>query len=386
MDELTLLRNACSDVPPPSEAALTNARAALFDRIALEVDPGARAARVRAAGRTRRLVRHRPWRSAGFAGIGTVAAAGLIATLVMTNVVGLAGWRGGADAAAAAVLQEASIAAIRNADPVIAPGQYLKVETTAVYGATVVDEDGTAASYLTITDEDLFIPADRGDEWIWLRPLSRPYQTFGPESERFAAASWESVVAERGEDYVERLRAPGGEFYGSPNLNDPESLADLPRDPHRLLNYIYRTTIGQGPSPDGEALVWIADRLRIGAIPADLRAAMYQAAALIPGVTVTEEQANLNGRTGIAIGRLEGANGLRQDLIIDPDTGLLIGEREVLVEDPGDSTFPVGTAIAWTAVETSVVDAAPAGGTPNGALDDDGCTSTGNGSFACPSS
>jgi hypothetical protein len=366
-------------MPPPTDPALLEGRAALFERIASEAGSAARPATPR-----RSMPRPHPWRRRiGFTGAGTAVAGGVIAALVMTNVLGLAGWRGGADAAAAAVLHEASVAAIANADPVVEPGQYLLVATSAVYGATVVDTDGQMASYLTITEEQLYIPADRDEEWVWIRPLSRPYETFGPESEAAAEASWRAVTAERDAEAVERLRAPGGDFYSSPNIHASEHLDGLPRDPHQLLNHIYRSTIGQGPSPDGEALVWIADTLRSGAVPADLRAAMYGAAAMIPGVTVTEEQANLDGRAGVAIGRLETVNGIRQDLIIDPSTGMLIGERQVLVDGDPESGYPPGTTIAWTAVTTSVVAAAPAGGTQNGRFDDQGCE-TELGHSVCP--
>ena len=378
MDELTLLRRARDEMPPPTDAALLEARAALFERIASEADSAARPATPR-----RSMPRAHPWRRRiGFTGAGTAVAGGVIAALVMTNVLGLAGWRGGADAAAAAVLHEASVAAIENSDPVVGPGQYLRVDTAAVYGATSSGADGQIASYLTITEEQLYIPSDRDDEWVWLRPLSRPYETFGPESEEAAEALWRAVSSERGADAVERLRAPGGDFYSYPNSHASEQLEGLPRDPYQLLNHIYRSTIGQGPSPDGEALVWIADSLRSGAVPADLRAAMYGAAAMIPGVTVTEEQANLNGQVGVAIGRLEDANGIRQDLIIEPATGMLIGERQVLTRDNG-SGFPIGTAIAWTAVTTSVVDSAPEGGTPNGWFDEEGCEMPEPGAFNC---
>jgi len=152
-----------------------------------------------------------------------------------------------------------------------------------------------------------------------------------------------------------------------------------------LLNHIYKTTMGQGNSPDGQALVWIADTLRFGAVPANLRAALYKAAAMIPGVEITEEQANLNGATGIAIGRLEDANGIRQDLIIDPATGQLIGERQVLTHEGDEqSGFPVGTIISWTAITTTVVDGAPVGGTANGIFDEMGCTQTAPGVSQCP--
>ena len=103
-------------------------------------------------------------------------------------------------------------------------------------------------------------------------------------------------------------------------------------------------------------MVFIADLLRTGLVPADLRAALYKAAAMIPGVTIMEGQANLDGRTGVAIGRTEGTL-MRQEIIIDPKTGQVIGERQVLTKDYG--VMPTGTPLAWTAVETSVSDTAP---------------------------
>ena len=104
-------------------------------------------------------------------------------------------------------------------------------------------------------------------------------------------------------------------------------------------------------------MVYIADLLRTGLIPADLRAALYKAAALIPGVTVTDNQATLRGQTGVAIGRVEDVSHMRQDIIIDPLTGQLIGERSVLTEGTGD--IPAGTVAGWTTIRTRVVDSAP---------------------------
>jgi RNA polymerase sigma-70 factor (ECF subfamily) len=124
-----------------------------------------------------------------------------------------------------------------------------------------------------------------------------------------------------------------------------------------LLNNIFKKTMGQGQSIDGEALVFIADLLRTGMVPADLRAALYKAAALIPGVSVTDGQATLGGRKGIAIGRVEETSHTRQDIIIDPKTGLLIGERQVLTQAQGP--IPAGTATTLTTIGTSVSDTAP---------------------------
>ncbi|HYI33993.1 MAG TPA: CU044_5270 family protein [Glaciibacter sp.] len=371
MDELTLLRKARSNIAAPSEAALTRGRAELFEKISAETHPAAASV---SAGKSK-AIRRISWASAG-----VLVAGALATTLALTNVLGFAGWRGGADPAAADVLNSAALATIETSDPVVANGQYLRVDTSAVYGATSVDEEGRAVSYLTINTDQLYVPSDRGGDWVWKRSLSKPHQFFGKESERVAWESYNSVVKEHGDD-GELLQAPKGSFYGTPSPVSPSALADLPEDPHQLLNHIYRITLGQGNSPDGEALVFIADLLRSGVVPAEQRAALYRAAALIPGIEIVEEQATLDGRTGIAIGRYESADKTRQDIIIDPGTGHLIGERRVQLE--ADWGYPAGTATAWTAVTTSVVDAAPTGGTPNGAMDEMGCTSTSPGSFQC---
>jgi hypothetical protein len=371
MDELTLLRKMHSNVPEASHDVLRRGRAALFNRInetSLSVAHRSRKARARWAG----------------AGIGVIGVAALVAGLVMSNVFGLPGWRGSAEPAAAEVLHSAALASIGNSDPVLAAGQYLRVATTAVYGTTAGISNSKSTVFLNISNDSLYVPADRSDDWVWVRGLIKPYQTFGPESKRAADEYWATIISKRAADYKELVRAPKGAFYSSENPQSPGRLAALPRDPHALLNHIHEATLGQGSSPDGEALVWIADTLRSGVVPAELRAALYNAAAMIPGIEITEKQANLNGATGIAIGRLDKVNGVRQDLIIDPNTGQLIGEREVLTRGYGPDGFPAGTVIAWTAITTTIVDRAPEGGSRNGRFDEMGCVQTTPDDFHCP--
>ncbi len=334
MDELTLLRNAHKDGTEPSEEALDRGRRALVEHIGAQPIKKS----------------HRGLKRAGWIGAGTVVALGVGAALVLSNVVGLAGWRGGADSAAAAALNNAASATIKTSDPVVGPGQFLEVATKAVYSGT--GDDGT---YLASQDGEMYIPSNHNDDWVWVREPSVPVKTFGPGSEKQAAEDQSGASTDQ-----EIVRAAKGAWYNGKPADF--GLSGLPRDPQQLLNYIYRVTTGQGQSPDGEALVFIADTLRTGVVPADLRAALYKAAAGIPGVTITDKAATLNGQTGIAFGRDEG-NGLRQEIIIDPGTGLLIGEREVLLRDNVVPGVPVGESIGWTSVTTTVVDSAPSGGT-----------------------
>jgi hypothetical protein len=103
-----------------------------------------------------------------------------------------------------------------------------------------------------------------------------------------------------------------------------------------VSDIIYERTKGSGKSTELRAFGTVTAALRTGVIPADLRAAFYRAAVLIPGVTVVDRQATVDGRTGIAMGTPSPDGGSRQETIIDPATGLMIGERDVLLKDyPG---------------------------------------------------
>ncbi len=358
MDELTLLRSVRSP-EAPTAGALARGRAALSERMLDNPVPKP----------SRRGIR--------IASLSALGAAAIVTALVLTNVIGLAGWRGGAEPAAADALHSAARATIATSDPVVKEGEYLLVETTAVNLATIGANDGSTASLLFKSEDELYVPADWNDDWIWSRHPSETYQTFGADSK----AAVESAPSPHPGTADELLQAPAGAFYGGEPTMSFGDLASLPRNPLQLLNHIYRVTLGAGPSPDGEALVYIADRLRTGVVPADLRAAFYEAAALIPGVTIVEDRATLDGRTGVAIGRDEGST-FRQEIIIDPTTGLFIGERTVTLV--GFDEIPTGTIISWSAVTTSVTTSAPQGGTVNGIFDVMGCISDGNGGAQCP--
>jgi hypothetical protein len=279
----------------------------------------------------------------------SAAAATVLAALVGGDVVGLAGWRGSATAEAAEVLNTAARTAITSTDPVVNPGQYLRVESTNVWSTESLEEDGSRYQWLDTEKMDMYIPADRTAEWVWQRSGRVPTTFFDAKARNY-------VLEQRIQAHPELLRAPRGEFYGQQGGLLATDMSTFPRDPYRLLNNIYKRTLGAGQSVDGEALVFIADLLRTGIVPADLRASLFETAAMIPGVTITEGQANLDGRTGVAIGRTEGTV-TRQEIIIDPKTGQLIGERQVLTQAFG--VMPAGTPMSWTAIETSVSDTTP---------------------------
>jgi hypothetical protein len=287
----------------------------------------------------------------------SAAAAAVLAGVLVAADVLVPGAHTGATAQAAEVLRNAAAATIRTSDPVVGPGQYLKIDTTALYGGSAVTADGTQVSWQEKTGGQVYVPADRDGEWVWNREESVPVE-FSSEAAKAEATRLQEKTPS---DMVGIQRAPRGAFYGGEQVivggMALDQAAGLPRDPQALLDLIHERTKGAGKSPEIKALGTITAALRTGVIPADLRAAFYKAAALIPGVTVVDKQATIDGRTGIAIGIPSPDGGTRQETIIDPATGLLIGERNVLLKDyPG---FPPGTITTWTSVRTSVVDSAP---------------------------
>ncbi|MBL7501312.1 CU044_5270 family protein [Frankia sp. CNm7] len=355
--ELAPLASLWTDVAEPAPAQLAQARRRLLDRVAAvdeSPEPGATVtgATARRRGRRRRFVTAR--RAVAVAVAAVVAAAGLFAVDTLR-----VGGSAGATAEAATLLEQAAVNSAGTADPPVGPAQYRKITVRAVWSSTVNDEHGDEVTWLDEEIIETWIPADPARPWVLRRSGRQPVHWFDPADE----------AAVRGMGFMTPpqptlIRAAGGAFYGpaAPGWQNPtpDFVASLPRDPGQLLDRIYRDSKGQGRSRHGEALVFIADLLRGGFVPVDLRAALFRAATGIPGVEVTDHAANLAGRAGVAIGRDEGGD-TRQEIIFDPATGEYIGEREVVLRDGWMSGVPAGTAISYTAVTTEVVDSTPDG-------------------------
>jgi hypothetical protein len=111
-------------------------------------------------------------------------------------------------------------------------------------------------------------------------------------------------------------------------VNDPtyKFLQSLPTDPHALLSLIERQMSGQQPPPK-EAFTTIGDLLREAIAPPRVSAALYRAAALIPGVTVVADATDAIGRHGVAVAMT--VEGTRNEWIFSKQTLRYLGERDV---------------------------------------------------------
>ncbi len=113
-------------------------------------------------------------------------------------------------------------------------------------------------------------------------------------------------------------------------LNDPtyRLLQSLPTDPHALLRLIYREMQGQQPRPE-EAFTTIGDLIREAIAPPQVSAALYRAAALIPGVTVVPDATDAIGRHGVAVAMT--AQGVRMEWVFSKQTLQYLGEHDINV-------------------------------------------------------
>ncbi|MDT0182005.1 hypothetical protein Q9S36_17640 [Microbacterium sp. ARD31] len=317
MDELTLLRSTRDDERAPTQEALTKGRAALWARI----DQEATGALVPAAPRRSKARPRSTWAAAG-------VATALTGVLIAGNVTMSA-----ESAHASELLQSAAIATAGYANLVAGSGQYLHAHTHASWGDC--DDNGCEPNEQTI---DVYMPGDSSAEWVLRR-------------------DWGRMVGVTGES-VETLRAKNGAFYGEEGPWVGVDFGDIPLSGAAAYDWIDAQYSGGSASRDEDNFGRITSILRSGLVPAPQRAALLDALARVPGVTATEGVANFDGVTGIAIGRNETLRaGERREIIIDPATGLVIGERET----SGTTVFGWGAEeqTSVTAIETTVVDSAP---------------------------
>jgi hypothetical protein len=149
----------------------------------------------------------------------------------------------------------------------------------------------------------------------------------------------------------------------------PEYLNSLPTDPSALLAVIHRqlppltapkpggssdTQASQDASAVFQAVSTVMSRADALLSP-DLRAALYRVLASLPGISRVPGQQDLAGRTGIAVSIT--VDGVRYELILDPNTSRVIGTRGVLTVAqayPG-GVLAAGTVTEWSTTQTRIV-------------------------------
>ncbi|MEE1833326.1 CU044_5270 family protein [Streptomyces sp. SP17KL33] len=133
-------------------------------------------------------------------------------------------------------------------------------------------------------------------------------------------------------------------------------LAALPIDPDELLAEL-RGLIEpfEDQEPSQAVFDKIGELLNASVMPPETAAALYGAAARIPGVTRIEEATDPAGRHGVGIRRVDGRSGWATEWIFDRESLVYLGERTYLTRDGASGAK--GTVLAENAVlERAVVD------------------------------
>ncbi|MEV0590555.1 CU044_5270 family protein [Nonomuraea cavernae] len=212
----------------------------------------------------------------------------------------------------------------------------------------------------------------RADQWVYVK---RDYYTSpklmpevvvppiggGKTGSRYTAEMWTrgdgKERARRNEGGKTIKRRQGGE---DPRLRfDPAYLRSLPLEPSALLERLKKDT-SVIPLPEARAVSrQILSILQEGVPAARLRAALYTVLSQLDDVGV-EKVRDLLGRQGVAI-YTHDDEGIRQEVIIDPNTFVLLGARHIYVggaKSPSPySELPEGEVIISVAqVSVGIVD------------------------------
>ncbi|MFG2618806.1 CU044_5270 family protein [Streptomyces sp. NPDC048507] len=214
------------------------------------------------------------------------------------------------DPAAVQLLDRIALAAAETSAPAVRDGQFLYTKTSG--HSTSLSEVAGGEMEPARTDES-------AEQWVSVDGSAKTMTRTAKGTE------------------VDPQTDPG---QGKPSINGPtyRFLESLPTDPDKLLELIYADTrlnhgkdSGSTTGPDQEAFVAIGDLLRTMEAPPGVSAALYRAAARIPGVVMVPDSTDSVGRAGVAVARVH--KGERTEWIFDKSSLRLLGERTLLLKD-----------------------------------------------------
>jgi hypothetical protein len=343
-DELEILRAWAppDEAPPGDAAARVRARARLDEHIATGRPP-------RRARRRRAL-------------LVTAPALAVAAALVVVLVVALGTSRvehgrfATRPATAGEALEQAAHAAQTAPDAVLPrPRQFFYVRARETYLTCSIGARGGFCALATKARESWSSLFRDGRVRTHVTGRAWPSET---ERQKWIAAGRPAIAGTRDENMG--LHHNGHYFLGNDRLS-ASAMRDFALSGPALYRRLRDGWIkGQGGSLDGEIFTWVGDALRSQPTTPRLRAALYGALKHVPGLTYSAAVKDALGRPGVAVGRVDRARGVRSELLFDPWTSELLGEREVVVAHAPRQGFTaaLGTVIGDAAYERrGVVDA-----------------------------
>lgn len=296
----------------------------------------------------------------------TLIVAGAVAATIALGLtrVDFGGHEVGASTAAA-VLERAADVTIKTADPVVGPGQYLRI--------TTVQEGWTHISYFypegkAPEKEPIDIGDDGRPQFYKVRSVDRTFIPYEHDRGTWIFTKDSTIVQHMSTDHTPYDRGPFHEAStskggASTDLGEYSKYLDadwyttLPRDPDALLKELLKDAHHYAPIEHYVALEEAAAPvLTSGVAPADIRAALFRALAKEPKVRIADEAPVIDGRRTFAlhIGYTE--------LLFDRATAQYVGRQSI--PDPADDEPRVPglgaqEPVTITTFHVDVVDSAP---------------------------
>jgi hypothetical protein len=303
-------------------AARERARAALIAEI-----ESAERRRVR----PQRLPSNHPWlrprRLAPLGLLGVAVAVGVALALALS----LRGGAANPPSAAALVLQRAARTAAATGGPrELRPGEYWYVKSVwTTNGATVADPSvrggiGVIVAALTTYERQ---------EWIG---VNRPGLTVQRVTQPITFLSTGAREQWIREGRPRQMPAFTRSTVAPDSFSQPyRQLLALPTNTDSLWLMLERHAAGGSPAERySEMFTEIGDLLRYQPIPAKVRSALYLVAARIPEVRMLGKAHDDTGRPALTVALNDSFHGIWNELLFDPRSYVLLGERSVVVKPP----------------------------------------------------
>jgi hypothetical protein len=317
VDELEQLRTFRAELAPAPASSAAAARARLLR-----------------AGSARRRATRRAVLALAAAAVGGAAAIAVVSGLDEGHV------RPAPATAREALRRVAAVAEQRTGPGIPRDDQYFYVASEGTELATTATRDpDDSYSYLFTKRREIWLSVDRrgllrdrqAGPVRWLTPRDR---------ENWVAAGRPDTAAGVGEIHMGAIHR----YYLGTERFTTAQLRDYDPTPRQLFDHLRAHVGDAGQSPDGEVFVQIADALRESPQTPRLRATLYRALALVPGVQPLGEVHDRLGRAAVGVAFTE-HTGLRQELLLDPETAEVLNERQVVAHPVEGLTAAVGTAI-----------------------------------------
>jgi len=251
-----------------------------------------------------------------------IAAAGAAALAAAIVLILLPGNTSGASPAAVRLLARIATAAAAQPSPAVRDTQFWYIKSWVAF--STCNGGGSSSSYSSCVLEK---PNER-QIWQSVSNLCVPglLRQYGQDT----------PLTEYANQGIDGNTSPPPHCVTAGSMQGPtyRFAQSLPTSPQALLSLIEQQMQGQLPPPE-EAFTTIGDLLSETITPPAVSAALYRAAALIPGVTVVQDATDAIGRHGVAVAFT--FRGIRTEWIFSKQTLQYLGERDINIAT--SSTF-----------------------------------------------